>query len=259
MRIWWQSSMALGSNPIWNPYEAAMKRHFSNIARPGTQVDVHGVKYVEPILGRSAYARYLNEAQVIDNALQAQREGYDAFCAGCTLDPGIREIKEVVDIPVAFLFESCIHLASILGGTFALLGFNREVLRHHEDLVRHYDLGGRLVPSDTPLNMATPDLVAGLKDPGAILTAVKEVAGKAIEKGVGTFISTCNILNMVLVTSGCGQIDGVPILDTAGALLKMTELMVDLEQIGIRRSRKGYYSCLANEDVLRMRRSYGVD
>ena len=57
-------------------------------------------------LEHSSYIRYLNEAQVIDNAIRAEREGYDAFCVGCTLDPGIAQIKEILDIPVVFLSET---------------------------------------------------------------------------------------------------------------------------------------------------------
>lgn len=259
MRIWWQSSIALGADPAWKPYQESLKNHVQQVAKPDTRVDVYGVKFVEPILGRSSYVRYLNEAQVINNAIVAEREGYDAFCVGCTLDPGIAEIKEIIDIPAAFLFESCAHLASILAGKFSLLAFNKEVLRYHEQLVRHYDLAERLVPCDTLMNLTSVDLTVGFKNPDPFIAAVKEAGRKAIDQGTGMFISTCNILNMVLVNSGFREIDGVPILDTAGALLKVTELMVNLKEIGISRSKKGFYSTLPKEDLIRIRKSYGIE
>ena len=258
MRIWWQSSLALGTDPAWNPYQEALKSHLQRVARGDTQVDVMGVKFVEPIMGRSAYVRYLNEAQIIENAFTAEQDGYDVFSAGCTLDPGCAEIKEITEIPVVFLFETCTHLAYSLAGRFALLAFNPNVLRLHEQMVRQYQLGECLVPCDTLLNMTSKDLSAGIKNPGPILSAVAQVGRKAVENGAGMFISTCNILNMIFVTSGFRDIDGVPILDTAGTTLKMAETMVDLKQIGVTRSRKGNYTSLPKEELMRVRKLYGV-
>lgn len=60
-------------------------------------------------------------------------------------------------------------------------------------------------------------------------------------------------------TSGLRDIDGVPILDTAGALVKMTELMVDLDGLGVSRSRKGFYTSLPKDDLIRVRKSYGIE
>ncbi|MFC2013665.1 aspartate/glutamate racemase family protein [Chloroflexota bacterium] len=258
MRIWWQSSMSLDVDPLWKPYQESLKRHIQEVARQGTTVDVHGVKFVEPLLERSNYVRYLNEAQVINNAITAEREGYDAFCVGCTLDPGLPEIKEVVSIPVVFLSESCMHLACILGGKFSLLAFNKHVLLHLTCKVRQYGLEEHLIPSE-PFNLSVVDLPNGFENPDPIIHAIRQAGMEAIAQGTGMFISACNILNMVLIDCGCRQIDGVPILDTAGALVKITELMVDLEQIGITRSKVGLYTSLSKEELARIRKSYGVE
>lgn len=250
--------MALGVDPVWTSYQESLNTHLRRVARSDTQVDVMGVKVVEPILGRSAYARYLNEAQIIENAFVAERDGYDAFCVGCTLDPGSAEIKEITDIPAVFLFESCSHLAYSLGGRFSLLAFNKEVLRLHEQMVKHYQLGECLVPCDTLLNMTSRDLASSFKNPGPVLAAVTEVGRRAIEKGAGMFISTCNILNMIFVTSNFREIDGVPILDTAGTTLKMAETMVDLKKIGVSRSKKGYYTSLPKDQLMSVRKRYNI-
>lgn len=258
MKIWWQSSMALGVDPVWTSYQESLKIHLGRVARPDTQVDVMGVKVVEPILGRSAYARYLNEAQVIENAFVAERDGYDAFCVGCTLDPGAAEIKEITDIPAVFLFESCSHLAYSLAGKFSLLAFNKDVLRLHEQMIRQYQLGESLVPCDTLMNMTSRDLANSIKNPGPVLAAVAEVGRKAIDNGAGMFLSTCNILNMIFVISGFREIDGVPILDTAGTALKMAETMVDLKKIGVARSKKGSCTSLSKDQLMSVRKRYSL-
>ena len=68
--------MSLAVDPVWAPYQESLKKHVQGVAREGTQVDVHGVKFVDPMLERSHYVRYLNEAQVIENAITAEMEGY---------------------------------------------------------------------------------------------------------------------------------------------------------------------------------------
>ena len=60
MRIWWQSSLSLGADPIWAPYQESLIKHVQKVARAGTEVDVHGVKFEEPRLEHSNYVRYLN-------------------------------------------------------------------------------------------------------------------------------------------------------------------------------------------------------
>lgn len=40
MRIWYQSSAALGIDPKWTPYEKSLKRHVQEVARPDTKVKV---------------------------------------------------------------------------------------------------------------------------------------------------------------------------------------------------------------------------
>ena len=153
------------------------------------------------------------------------------------------------------LLETCSHLAYSLAGRFALLAFNKEVLRLHEQMVRQYQLGDSLVPCDTLMNMTSRDLANSIKDPGPVLAAVAEVGRKAIDAGAGMFLATCNVLNMIFVTSGFREIDGVPILDTAGTTLKMAETMVDLKAIGVVRSTKGHYTSLPKHQRMSVRKT----
>lgn len=45
----------------------------------------------------------------------AEKDGYAAVVVGCALDPGVREAREIVKIPVIGCFEATLHLAAILG------------------------------------------------------------------------------------------------------------------------------------------------
>ena len=229
------------------------------MARSDTKVDVRGVKFSHPLRERSSYVEYLHKAQIIDNAIQAEREGYDAFCVACAFDPGFSEIREVVDIPVAFLFESCLHLASILASTFCLLASSEYALAILRQKIKQYGLQEQLITSFTCDINFPEDLLNGFRDPGLIIDKVKETGRKAIKLGAGMLLPACNVLNMVLVDADLREIDGVPILDTAGVMVKVAEFMVDLEQAGISRSRAGLYARLSKKELANIRNSYGVD
>ena len=258
MKIWYQSSAPLGIDPKWDPYQESLKRHVQKVARPDTKVDIHGAHLSHPLLERSRYVGYLHQAQIIDNAIQAEGEGYDAFCVACTLDPGFFEIREVVSIPVAFLSESCFHLASILADKFSLLAHSENTMAMLRQKIRQYGLQERFIPPNT-FNLSLLDIIKGFKNPAPIVSIVKEAGRKTIEQGAGILLPACNILNMVLVDADLREINGAPILDTAGAMVKVTEFMVDLDRVGISRSRTGVYTPLSDEEVASIRNLFGVE
>jgi len=258
MRIWYQSSLSFEGESVGSAYQQSLVKHIKEVARGNTLIDIHGVEVSEPQQASSSYVRYLNKAQVINNAIRAEREGYDAFCVGCTLDPGFPEIKEVVDIPVAFIFESCLHLACILGGRFSLIAFNNDSLLYSIQEIKQYGLYESFVPCEA-FNMGSVELTSGFENPKPLIEATKLVTKKAIERGAGILLTTCNILNQVLVDANIKHVDGILILDTVGSLIKITELMVDLKKIGISRSSTGLFTSLSKENLTHIRKAYGVE
>ena len=52
-------------------------------------------------------------------AVQAEREGYDAFCPFGTLDVGVQEARNLVRIPVVGQREACLLFCGLLGRRFA--------------------------------------------------------------------------------------------------------------------------------------------
>jgi Asp/Glu/hydantoin racemase len=57
----------------------------------------------------SDYVQYMHIGQVIENALQAERDGFDAFVLAGLRDLGHSELREAVDIPVVFAGEASYH------------------------------------------------------------------------------------------------------------------------------------------------------
>jgi allantoin racemase len=257
MRIWYQSSAPLGKDPLWKPYEESLARHVQGAVRSGTTIDIHGLDVASTAQERSHYVEYLNTAQWISNARISEKEGYDALAGGCMQDPGSLQIREVVDIPVVFAAETSFHLACLLAHKFSLLGYNAALLLRIEELIKQYGLWERYVPT-TCFNISIEELREGLTDATPIVEALKEHADKAIDAGADILVPSCNCLNMVLVDSGTREIEGVPVLDNVGVVVKMAELLVDMKEIGVVRSKKGFFAGLSKEELADVWRLYGV-
>ena len=142
MRIWHQSFTDLDMVPL---YRRTLVEHAAKVSDPGVSVTVHGLKpgtygpHVAPIDAiRHPYLEMLNERQLIEAALTAEREGYDAMALACFYDPGIRAARSLVDIPIAGLSETAMLTACSLGQRFALIALNKDQQAQHEALHRHH-------------------------------------------------------------------------------------------------------------------------
>ncbi len=127
MRIWHQSFSDLDRAPV---YRASLLEHAARAVDPGTSVTLHGLRPgtygpdLAPIDAiRFRYIEALNEQQICEAALAAERAGYDAFALGCFYDPGLRQARSLVDIPVVGLSEF-----STISGPRAAVG-RRESMR----------------------------------------------------------------------------------------------------------------------------------
>ena len=58
------------------------------------------------------------------NGLRAEKEGCDAFVLGNIFDPGLHQLRELLNIPVLGLCESSVHVACLTGATFSLINVN---------------------------------------------------------------------------------------------------------------------------------------
>ena len=88
MRIWWQSFV----DPVQNaPYLERLSAYLGEIADEGTSVDVHGVTPPDRDFGRLTEFRCAILA--VDNALESDEQGYDAFVMGHFQDPGLYEAR----------------------------------------------------------------------------------------------------------------------------------------------------------------------
>ncbi len=94
MKIFWQSFVDASSNA---PYLAKLSSYLNEIAAPGTSVHVSGLTPPDRDFGRLSEFRCAVAA--IDNGLQAEDDGFDAYVMGHFQDPGLYELRSALQIP----------------------------------------------------------------------------------------------------------------------------------------------------------------
>lgn len=69
------------------------------------------------------------------------REEYDAVVIGCYGDPGLRPVRELVDLPVIGPAEATIHTATQIGDRYGWLTILEETIPTSHELADRYGLG----------------------------------------------------------------------------------------------------------------------
>jgi len=248
MKIWVQSFTDLTALP---GYRAMLTEYAERVCSPGTQVDVHGVRpgtYPRGMapgdISEYAWPRHLVDIQIVENIVQAERKGYDAVAISCFADPGLEMARSLVDIPVVSSCETALLVASTVGRRFGLLAHDKGMASILEDLVGGYGFEqrvGAVTFLDPPLNEI--DIDGAFNGSRTFTERMANDCRALIARGVDVIIPAEGALNIALVRNGLQVVDGVPVLDSYGALLGMAELLVRMRQTsGLTTGRNGRYA-----------------
>jgi allantoin racemase len=235
IRIWHQSFTDLELLPS---YAAMLRDHAARVCAPDTTVEVHGVRPgsypsdLTPIEAtRFPWSNHVLASQIAYNAAQAEHQGFDAMAISCFFDPGLREARSLVDIPVVSMCETALLLGTSLGGRFGLIGLEGEQTFALRDLATRYGATERVVatlPLDPPVTEAE---LEGVYDGGGDLEQrLERVAHAAVAQGADLIIPAEGVLNTSLVRRGIRTLAGVPVLDAYGTLLSYAEMLVRLRR-----------------------------
>ena len=231
-RIWQQSSLDLSQLP---GYAAALREHRCGACGPETVIDVHGVETGNWLAGDyfkySSHSNHLKVTQIIENAMCAEREGYDAVAISCFLDSGLEDARDALDIPIVSSLETTLEIASKLGHSFALITRAKHMNARVRALIRQYKYEDRVAVL-TPLDfsMSLPELDKAFAGSQEFIDRFTRQASELIRSGVDVIIPAEGVLNIVLVRNGVREIDGIPVLDSYGALLAYAEMLVRIRR-----------------------------
>lgn len=249
MKIWIQSANAIGKDPEVRTYEQSLKRHVQEVISPGTVIDIHGVDVTPPKLDRYYLSQHIVVSDLVKKAGQAQEEGYDAFVVTGTCDPGLREIREMLDIPAVFILETSIHLACMFASKFGFLTHSEALLLRAMERVKEYGLRERMTPGRS-LNLTHKDFSTMWANPQPYVDAFIDEGRKVVEQGANILLVSGNQSNLFLFYHGVREIDGVPIMDICGTVVKFAEFMVTLNKMGMGGGRKGIDTAPSKEEIV---------
>lgn len=245
MRIWHQSFTVLEQLPA---YAEGLRQHFRKVARPDTEVVMHGMHaetYKTNYPGvdiRYGYVQYLHGQQFVMGGMAAEERGYDAYAIMSIPEPGLRETRSIVNIPVVGYGESAMLTACMLGERIGVLMFIEGMRGVIEENVRRMGLAGRFAGAHF-VGFTFNDVLQAYDQPGPLLDRFREAARGLIRQGADVIIPGEAPLNLLLARNGINRVDDVPVIDSLAATIKMAETMVDLRRTtGVAPSRNGYFT-----------------
>jgi Asp/Glu/hydantoin racemase len=257
MKIWYQSSSAYRYEPVWDEYGKTLEEQCRRIVRPDTEVHVTGIPVMVRDIENWKVLQYYQNAQMISNMLRAQKEGYDAFVLGCTLDPSLGEGRSILDIPIVGISETAYHLAMQLGRMFAIVTSSAAFFEVYGEQVDRYGVRSRYLPGPYVMHASEEEIAVALKDPEPMIRKFKVAAQKAVADGASVIVPSPAFLATLAHRAGLTHVDDALVLDTVSVAIKMAESLVDLRKIGIGPSRRiGVYCrpspALAQESFARL-------
>ena len=260
MKLWYQS---LTRADAWKGYNRALRALLERIKDPDTEIEVHGIAKRGGIGDQYRYLEFIEAQEVLENVERATREGFDAFLIGNIGDPGIREARELTDIPVLGLCETSTHLASMMGANFALIAGNEKHATRIAENVGRYGLREKLHAVRAMSVSRLVDLDAGFTDPeagAALLGEFLAAAGGAADAGAEVVIPAIGVLMVLLAERGVHAVRGnVPVLNGVMALVKTAESVVCMRRLmgGNWTSKRATYAAPPAAQIGELRAAYG--
>lgn len=239
LRIWYQ---LISAETGMSRFLKATQALCDAAAAPGTEVEVRGT--TRGAMGdQYRVLWHYDVREIIENGLKIRQQGgYDAYVVANSLDPGLVELREVLDIPVVSFMEVCCFTACTMGERFALLVPHERMIPRYREIPHGYGIGGRLASVEAIGYAPGSDAMFAEDDVAQRYVDQMEAAGKrAVDRGAEVLIAAGSPAAM-LAQRNIFTIAGVPILHSYGLLVKAAEMAVAMHRMtGTSVSRKLLY------------------
>ncbi len=249
VRIWHQSMTDLDILP---GYRGVLEEHARQVGEGDFAVTLHGVMSgtypagIAPVdLIRYPLAHHLIFNQFVENAVRAESEGFDAVAISCFVDPGLALARSAVDIPVVSSCETALMVACSVGAAFGLITIDKSMVSVLRELVESYGHASRVCAIETlDPAMNEFELDEAFHRRGPMVERFRAHARSLIERhNVDVLIPAEGVLNTMLVRNNVRDVDGVPVLDSYGALLQHADMLARLRRrTGLAVGRRGIYA-----------------
>jgi len=246
-RLWHQSVTELRTDNAYSITMARLARRAlgetATVENFGLPAGTYGGKAVSPSLGNAfLYHRILDH--IIDQAIRAQRQGFDAFVIGSFSEPFLMEIRSAVDIPVTSILEASLLAGCSLGSKLGFITTSPDVTGMVQKAVPLHGLEKRVasVLSLEP-KFETVALHASFQQPDAIMASFNEAADRAIAAGADVIIPAEGIICALVTDLGVTRHRDAPVMDVFGTTWLYARMLAELqERSGQKVTRRGRYT-----------------
>jgi Asp/Glu/hydantoin racemase len=264
MKIWYQSASAYRYESVWNEYGRTLEEQCHRIVRPGTEVYVTGIPVMVRDIENWPMLQYYQNAQTLANMAKAQKQGFDAFVIGCTLDVGLTEGKGMLDIPVVGISEASYHVAMTLGRMFAIVTSSPAFCEVYSGLVERYGVAARYLSRPYVMHASEEEIARALVSPQPLIATFTAEAERAVADGASVIIPAPAFLSTLAHRAGLTVVNDAPVLDTVSIAVKTAEMRADLRRIGVVPSRRiGVYckpgDAFADESLKRLQDVFRIE
>ncbi|KOX30095.1 hydantoin racemase [Saccharothrix sp. NRRL B-16348] len=245
MRIWFHKHTVEGRLPLLDDW---YRKHLAEVASPGTTIDIktlpedtYGDATPFDLVKFGALQIHFN-AYFAQSAVVAEREGYDAWVIAAGQDPGLHDARAMTSIPTLGYGETAFFYSALMGYRFGVLGFMPALREIISENIERYGIGNRLSSYEMAADGHEAVRLAVNGDFDLFLDAYGAAAQRAAEAGAQLLIPAEGIPTEIFWHLGVKELHGLPLIDPAGLLVRMTELTVDAQRLGITsRSGAGYW------------------
>lgn len=209
-------------NPVGHSkWDEQDRRIYESFASPNTRIDVvslpHGPSSVET---PEAYAEVI---PLVIRRVVENYDRYDGFIVNCFLDPGVDLLKGIVKKPVIGPCEASMALASMVTDRVGIVTVGGEALWMVKERVKSLGYADRLVALEG-IELGVLDLD---KD---INTTVEKLVNKSrVVVGKGAEVVVLGCTGLAGLAKMVEEKVGVPVIDPAGAALKVLEGLITLK------------------------------
>lgn len=226
-RIWHQSMTDLSRLP---GYRANLEQLVTRSVHPRTEVQIHGMREgtypdaVAPIVAlRSPWLHHLLATQIVLGAIRAQEEGFDCVTVGCFFDPGVREARELVRIPVLGAFECAVRAAMAEAGSCALIALDDNHAGFLQDLAQREGVADGVSGTYVLDPPTTEYEIDGGVAPAVLLARLERAAERAQADGARSLVAAEGVLNALLSTLGIRTMAGLVVIDGLARMLAQAD------------------------------------
>lgn len=229
MRIWWQSFIDASASAA---YVARLTEYLNGIASPGTVLEVHGIS--PPDRGFSRLSELRCSVIAVDNGIEAQARGFDAYVMGHFQDPGLYALKSAVGMPVVGTGEATLHLAAQYGRRIGLITLDDVYCDWHLEQGDLYGLSHRIShvagmnadPSDFSAAFAGDEVARA-----RMIAAFRAVAEPMVAGGADVIVPAGVLPGLLISAERAFRIGPAPVVNCAAVALMQAEMQVRLHRL----------------------------